>query len=99
MSDFVSPSPEENFNPSVVMYRLRELGRSVRELIEWRRTVDEERTNLRNTAKTLADEMVEVKKSLDTLRKTIVGFALTIAVSAVTFALTVLIATGKIGGK
>lgn len=95
MSDYTADDDQ----PGVIAYRLRELGRNVRDLMLWRRDVDKERALLAQDAKALAVEMAELKKVVDSLRKTILGFALTIAISAVTFALTVLIATGKIGGK
>jgi hypothetical protein len=93
MSSYDHAAPTDG---NVVLYRLGELASQVRALIKWRGEVDVERERLRNDAKSLATEMVELKQAVDTLRKTILGFALTIAVSAVVFALTVLSSAGKI---
>lgn len=92
MSDFTV----DDGNQGVLLYRVRELARQVAELVSWRRDVDQERVQLRADAKTLADEMQELKRAVDTLRKTILGFALTIAGSAVVFALTILASSGRI---
>lgn len=81
---------------NVVLYRLGELAKQVGALIKWRGEVDVERERLRNDAKVLAAEMSELKTAVDTLRKTILGFAITVAVSAIVFALTVLSSAGKI---
>jgi hypothetical protein len=92
MSDF---TVDDN-NQGVILYRVRELGRQVADLLNWRSAVDQERVQLRADAKTLATEMAELKQAVDTLRKTILGFALTIAGSAIVFALTILASSGRI---
>jgi hypothetical protein len=92
MSDFTV----DDGNQGVLLYRVRELARQVAELVNWRRDVDQERVQLRSDAKTLADEMSELKRAVDTLRRTILGFALTIAGSAIVFALTILASSGRI---
>jgi hypothetical protein len=79
----------ENNDPKFLGYRLREIARQVADLVKWKSEVDLERQQLRGDAKTLAGEMAELKRAVDTLRKTILGFALTIAASSVIFALTV----------
>lgn len=83
-------------NPSVLAWRVRELARQVADLVTWRRDVDGERTELRLEAKGLAEEMQELKGAVDALRKTLLGFSLTVAVAAVGFALTVLSSSGKL---
>ena len=84
---------------SVFAYKLRELTRNVRDLLAWRREVDTERALLKQDAQTLGDRIDGLEKAVDALRKVLLGFAFTVAGSAIVFALTVLIATGKIGGK
>lgn len=95
MSDY---SAKQEGNGGVLTYRLTELARSVRELMNWRREVDIEREKLRNTAMSLEERMDALQQSVDSLRKVLLGFAFTVAGSAIVFSLTVLIATGKIGG-
>jgi hypothetical protein len=92
MSDF---TVDDN-NPGIILYRIRELAKTVAELVNWRRDVDQERVQLRLDAKSLAEEMAELKRVVDGLRKALIGFALTIAGSAVIFALTILASSGKI---
>lgn len=87
-------TPEAGAN--VTLYRLGELAKTVQALVKWRGEVDVERERLRNDAKTLAEDMKDVKQSVDTLRKTILGFALTIAASTVVFALTILSSSGRL---
>lgn len=86
----------EDDGPRVLAYRVRELARQMRDLLVWRGKVDVERERLRLEAKTLADEMLELKNAVDSLRKAVLGFSLTIAASAIVFALTVLSSSGKI---
>lgn len=92
MSDF---TVDDN-NPGIILYRIRELAKTVAELVNWRRDVDQERVQLRLDAKSLAEEMAELKRVVDGLRKALIGFALTIAGSAIIFALTILASSGKI---
>lgn len=89
----------EEQNGGVMAYRVRELAETVRELLKWRREVDIERERLRNTAHTLEERIESLQMSMDSLRRVLIGFAFTVAGSAIVFALTVLIATGKIGGS
>jgi hypothetical protein len=92
MSDFTV----DEGGQGVLLYRVKELARQVAELVSWRRDVDRERVELRLDARTLAEEMQELKKVVDGLRKALIGFALTIAGSALVFALTILASSGKI---
>lgn len=76
-----------------ILYRLTQLEDWRREHENWRREVDDDRNDLKY--------LIEAQKALaitvDGLRKVLIGFAFTIAGSAIVFALSVLIATGKIG--
>lgn len=84
---------------SVLAYKVRQMGNDIKELVVWRREVDAERQELRAKARDLADEMKALQASVESLRKVILGFAFTVAGSCLVFAFTVLLATGKIGGK
>lgn len=81
---------------AVLADRVRGLSRSMGDLMKWRGEVDVERERLRGDATNLAMEMKDLKKAVDTLRKTILGFALTVAGAAIVFALTVLSSSGKL---
>lgn len=94
MSDYTADSPDRN----VLIYRVSELARTVRDLTTWRREVDVERERIRNASTALEERVAELQQSVDSLRRTLLGFAFTIAGSAIVFSLSVLIATGKIGG-
>lgn len=80
---------------NVILYRIGRNEKRLDEVEKWRRDVDDDRQDL----KYLQAEVSKLAKTVDGLRKTLLAFAFTIAGSAVVFALTVLIATGKIGGK
>ncbi len=88
----------EEPNGSVLAYKVRQMGETIKELVNWRRDVDAERQDLRSKSTDLAEEMVKLQSAVDSLRKVLLGFAFTTAGSAIIFALTVLIATGKIAG-
>jgi len=82
-------------NPGLLPYRLGQLESFRRDVEEWRRDVDDDRRSLEYLGK----QMTALQGSVDSLRKTLLAFAFTVAGSAIVFALSVLIATGKIGGK
>lgn len=75
-------------------FRLRLLEKAKEANDLWRRDVDDDRRDL----KQIREEVATLSTAVDNLRKTLLKFAFTIAGSAVVFALTVLISTGKIGG-
>lgn len=79
----------------LIPFRVSELWKFKDATENWRRDVDEDRRDLQY----LREDMTHVKNGLDSVRKVLIGFALSIAGSAIVFALTVLVATGKIGGK
>ena len=87
---------ERQGHGNILLYRVNELARTVRGLIKWQGEVDVERERIRNETKAQAEEMRDLKKAVDALRRTILGFAITIAVSAVVFALTILSSAGKL---
>lgn len=80
-------------------FRLRQVENGLRELTAWKGHVDTDRATQKQTIESLDKRMVTLTQSVDSLRKVILGFALSVAGSAIVFALSVLIATGKIGGK
>ena len=79
---------------SLLVYRVGEIAKTVASLVKWRGEVDLERQRLRDNAVNLAEEMNELKQAVDTLRKTILGFSITVAVSALGFAVTVVLTGG-----
>lgn len=91
-------STTEDRNPSNggLGFQVQELWRwrenFERDYEEWRRKVDSDRVNLHH----LVESVKTLQASVEGLRKTIVGFALSIAASAVVFSLTVLAATGRL---
>ncbi len=78
----------------LVRYKVADLERFRDRTEEWRRQVDVDRRDLEY----LREEMKEVVLAVNALRKMLLTFSFTISGSAVVFALTVLIATGKIHG-
>lgn len=98
MSTF-EDTPEPGNGAAVLAYRVRDLARTVAELVNWRRDVDKERALLAQDARSLGERIDGLEKAVDSLRKVLLGFAFTVAGSAIVFAFTVLVATGKIGGK
>lgn len=94
MTEYSVDNPDKN----VLTYRINELARTVRELLKWRGEVDVEREKQRNAAASMEERIEALQDAVDSLRKVLIGFAFTVAGSAIVFSLTVLIATGKIGG-
>lgn len=80
---------ETNGPGGVFAYRVRELGRSVADLVRWRSDVDQKMAARDEREKNLTQEMDALKQSVDALRRTLLGFAITVAASCVVFALTV----------
>lgn len=77
---------------TVLEYRVRELGGFRKEMERWRRHVDDDRRDFRNAM----NDMQTLGQAFNGLRRTLIGFAFTIAGAAVVFSLTVLTATGKL---
>lgn len=82
----------DNDSSSMSPYEVREMRRFREELVTWRRDVDSDRGELKH----LVTDVHELTKAFESLRKTLLGFALTIAGSAIVFALTVLVATHRL---
>jgi len=83
----------------ILVERQRGLARSVGDLLKWRNGrdgMDAWRAVTDDRIEGLEGKIVALTKAVDALRRTILGFALTIAGSCVVFSLSVLIATGKI---
>lgn len=77
-------------------FRLRQLETAVDKLKDWRSKVDVDRATQIEQIKTIEERVVDLTSAVDSLRKTVVGFALTVAGSAIVFAFSTLFATGKI---
>ena len=76
----------------LLRYEVNELKDFRRETEQWRRSVDHDRRDLAY----LRAEMDDLTKAFNSLRRMLLTFALSIAGSAVVFALSVLIATHRI---
>lgn len=76
----------------VLQYRLKELEDWKKEQVEWRRKVDADRGSLSY----IREDVKHLTDAFDGLRKTLLGFAMVVAAAAISFALTVLAATGRI---
>ena len=76
----------------LLRYEVNELKDFRRETEQWRRSVDQDRRDLAY----LRAEMDDLTKAFNSLRRMLLTFALSIAGSAVVFALSVLIATHRI---
>lgn len=77
-------------------FRIRDLWRwrenFTRDYDKWKREIDLDV----NDFKHMAQEFTALKTSVDSMRKTIMGFSFTVAGSAIVFAFSVLVATGKV---
>lgn len=87
--------------PNIVLLaeRQRGLARSVGDLLKWRNGrdgMDAWRAVTDDRMEALEHKIDGLTKSVDALRRTILAFAFTVAGSCIVFALSVLIATGKI---
>lgn len=94
---------EEAGRPSIeiVAERQRSMGRTVGDLLKWRNGrdgMDAWRAVTEDRIEGVEQKMDALQKSVEGLRRVIMGLAISIAGSSVVFALSVLIATGKIGG-
>lgn len=85
---------EEAESRGLIPFRVSELWRWKSEQQKWVEEVNNDRRDL----KYLREEMRDLARTVEGLRKVILAFAFSVAGSAVVFALSVLIATGKIGG-
>ena len=77
---------------ALLRYEVDELKKFREETEQWRRHVDNDRLDLTYVRKDVAD----LTKAFNSLRRMLLTFALTIAGSAVLFALSVLTATHKL---
>jgi len=87
---------EEPQSLEVLTWRVRENSANLREIFGWRREVDKMLTEHSGEIKELRDSVTDLRKGLGSVRNTLLGLAVSIAVSAVTISLSVLVATGKL---
>lgn len=83
-------------NEALLPFRVRENSKKIERLEAWRAEVDTSRAAEKVQAENMAEAMAALTDTVNGLRRALIGFALTIAASAIVFALTVLSATGKI---
>lgn len=79
--------------PDVLAYRVNRNSDAIRELADWRRDVDKERATTKEQVGAMREDIVALTAGFDSLRRTLLGFAFTIAGSAIVFALAILAAT------
>lgn len=77
-------------------FRVRENTRKITELEEWRREVDTERATQAQQITTMSSAVVTMNEKVEGLSRILIGFALSIAGSSIVFALSILVATGKL---
>lgn len=92
----MSENQPEGPNGGVLRYRVENNSKRIDRIEEWRTIVDEDRTTVKGDLRNLHKDNVEMKEAMDGMRKTLVAFAFTLAGSAVVFAFSVLVATGKL---
>lgn len=87
-------------DPAVLSWRIGQIELAqkdhVKDVEVWRRTVDEERSTTKEQIKYMRGDISDLTSGFNGLRKALIGFALTIAVSCLVFALSILAATGKL---
>lgn len=86
-------------NLVLIAERQRGLARTVGDLLKWRNGrdgMDAWRAVTDDRLKGIETKIDHLAESVDGLRKVILGFAFSLAASAIIFALTVLTATGKL---
>ena len=84
---------------AILAERQRGLARSVGDLLKWRNGrygMEAWRAVTDDRIEGLEGKIVDLTRAVNALRRTILGFAFTIAGSCVVFALSVLVATGKL---
>lgn len=91
-----APFPPGNLSHDVLNWRVREQAEQLRTLIKWRGEVDQQNAAREVTIENMAAAVAALANTVDGLRKVIIGFAFSIAGSAIVFALAILAATGKI---
>lgn len=80
----------------VLRWRVGKNEERITKLDDWRRDVDYERASNKEIITQTSKDVVTLTAAFDSLRKTLIQFAFTIAISAIIFALGILAATGKL---
>jgi hypothetical protein len=83
-------------DPGLLAYKLRENTRRLGVVEDWRRDVDIDRNTFRGKIDGLSEDVQTMGNEVKSLRRALLSFALSVAGSAIIFALTVLIATGRL---
>lgn len=88
---------------AVIELRLKNIEENQKELIDWRRRVDQGAIEQKAEQRAMREDISDIRrgqeglvKKQDALMKSILGAAGAITLAAITFALTVLAGTGKI---
>jgi hypothetical protein len=83
-------------NGGVMRYQVKQNSVRLDRLEDWRTRVDEDRTMVRGELKNLHDDIVKLNAAVEGTRRVLIGFAFSIAGSTIVFALSILLATGKL---
>lgn len=81
---------------AAIPFRVRENSRRIESLERWRREVDTVRATQTEQIAAMSEAVVSLSARVDGLAKILIGFAFSIAASSVIFALSILVATGKL---
>ncbi len=92
----MSDVPYEGGGSNVLGYRVGENSKHILRLQDWRSEVDKERAARAIEMENMSEAIANLTETVNGLRKALLGFAFTIAGSAVVFALSILVATGKL---
>lgn len=85
------------YEGGLIPFRVGELEKRMDALQTWRRDVDRSDAEQKKELEYMGVAVLTLTEEVRNLRRVILGFAFTLAGSAIVFALTVLAATGKIG--
>lgn len=87
---------EQAPNGRLLKYRVDQYGGRLDRIEDWRTRVDEDRVTVKGELKNMHSDLVSLSTAVDAIRRVLVGFAFTIAASAIVFAFSILLATGKL---
>jgi hypothetical protein len=89
----MGPEPDKD---GVLVYRLGQVEDDVKDVLTWRRDVDTDRTAMREQIRVNTELLARTSDQIESVKRTLVGFAITIAASAIIFSFSILVSSGKI---
>lgn len=90
------PFERSALSSEAISFLVRQHETALQSLVQWRGDTDVKLVRLENKVETVHAEVQDMRSSVDRLSKRIGMFTFSIAGGAITFAFTVLAATGKI---